>query len=532
MRRIVSLWLPQFPVERLIRDMPRRERPPMDQPLVLVQAGPHGLRLAACSAAARIRGLKPGERLADARARVPNLVSRRHEPDRDGAVLLRLVRWSERWSPFIAPDPPDGLVLDVSGIPHLFGGEAALLADMAAKFRRLGFTVRLSLAGTAAAAWALARYAPPLPPAGRGVGGEGPGALQSAPIVAPGREASALAALPVEALGLDVETCEALRRLGLKRIGQLHDLPRASLARRFRGGAASPLMARLDQALGLAETPIAPLGPPPVLAVREALIEPLVSAEGVTGLIEHLARAFCARLEKAGGGALRIVVKLYRVDGSRAVIPVGLVQGCHDPRHLARLIVPKLEAIDLGYGIEAGTMEAVEIAAMAPAQGDLLAGPIARGSPLAELADRILNRYERLRLARLEAAGSHVPERAERMAAPLPLPPAPPCKGEGGGGTPSRPVVLFDRPEPVAAIAAVPDGPPVRFTWRRVARPVVRAEGPERIAPEWWRDGAECERARDYYVIEDSAGRRYWLFREGLYGEDRQPAWFIHGLFA
>ncbi|HUF44018.1 MAG TPA: DNA polymerase Y family protein, partial [Aestuariivirgaceae bacterium] len=290
----------------------------MDQPLVLVQAGPHGLRLAACSAAARIRGLKPGERLADARARVPNLVSRRHEPDRDGAVLLRLVRWSERWSPFIAPDPPDGLVLDVSGIPHLFGGEAALLADMAAKFRRLGFTVRLSLAGTAAAAWALARYAPPLspfaargvggegeqmagfceapallPPAGRGVGGEGPGALQSAPIVAPGREASALAALPVEALGLDVETCEALRRLGLKRIGQLHDLPRASLARRFRGGAASPLMARLDQALGLAETPIAPLGPPPVLAVREALIEPLVSAEGVTGLIEHLARAFC-----------------------------------------------------------------------------------------------------------------------------------------------------------------------------------------------------------------------------------------------
>jgi protein ImuB len=335
--------LPQFPVERLIRDMPRQERPPMDQPLVLVQAGPHGLRLAACSAAARIRGLKPGERLADARARVPNLVARRHEPDRDGAVLLRLVRWSERWSPFIAPDPPDGLVLDVSGIPHLFGGEAALLADMAAKFRRLGFTVRLSLAGTAAAAWALARFSAfpplekgraregidrasavgrrrpvnphpalradlplsgggeeagfceasaPLPPAGRGVGGEGPGALQSAPIVAPGREASALAALPVEALGLDVETCEALRRLGLKRIGQLHDLPRASLARRFRGGAASPLMARLDQALGLAETPIAPLGPPPVLAVREALIEPLVSAEGVTGLIEHLARAF------------------------------------------------------------------------------------------------------------------------------------------------------------------------------------------------------------------------------------------------
>ena len=520
---------------------------------MLVQAGAHGLRLTACSTAARSLGLKPGERLADARARVPHLVSRLHEPDRDAAVLLKLSRWSERWSPFIAPDPPDGLMLDVTGIAHLFGGEAALLADMTAKFRRLGFTARLSLAGTAPAAWALARYSSPLTPhAGRGVGGEG-GFSEAPPspfpIVPPGAEAGALAALPVEALGLDGETCETLRRLGLKRIGQLHDLPRASLARRFREPLASPLTTRLDQALGLAETPIAPLGPPPVFAVREALIEPLVSAQGVAGLIEHLAQAFCVRLEKAGRGALRLLVKLYRVDGSRAVIPLGLVQGSHDAGHLARLIAPRLESIDLGFGIEAGTMEAVEVAPVAPAQNDFIAGR-AHGSPLAELADRILNRFERLTLARLEAAESHVPERAEKMAPPLAPTPALPHKGGGrrarprkppsplwgGAGGGARPVVLFDRPEPVEAMAAVPDGPPVRFTWRRVARPVVRAEGPERIAPEWWRDGAGRDGAtastRDYYVIEDSAGRRYWLFREGLYGEGKQPAWFIHGLFA
>jgi protein ImuB len=555
---------------------------PASQPLVLVQAGAHGLRLAACSTAARSLGLRPGERLADARARVPHLVSRLHEPEKDAAVLLKLVRWSERWSPFVAPDSPDGLMLDVTGVAHLFGGEAALLADMTAKFRRLGFTAKLGLAGTAPAAWALARYSSsvpsscqrrlasnrdtptvptvPLDPSlrwGDGNSGEAAGFSEAPlappspfPIVPPGAEASALAALPVEALGLDGETCQTLRRLGLKRIGQLHDLPRASLARRFREPLASPLTARLDQALGLAETPIAPLGPRPVFTVREALIEPLVSAQGVAGLIEHLAQAFCARLEKASRGALRLLVKLYRVDGSRAVIPLGLVQGSHDPRHLARLIAPRLESIDLGFGIEAGTMEAVEVAPVAPAQTDFIAGR-AHGSPLAELADRILNRFERLTLARLEAAESHVPERAERPAPPLPPPRPSPTRGEGkgrkgikkppspswgGAGGGARPVVLFDRPEPVEAIAAVPDGPPVRFTWRRVARPVVRAEGPERIAPEWWRDGAGRDGAtastRDYYVIEDSAGRRYWLFREGLYGEEKQPAWFIHGLFA
>jgi protein ImuB len=554
---------------------------------VLVQAGARGLRLAACSAAALACGLRPGERLADARARVPRLAARRHEPDRDAAVLLKLVRWSERWSPFIAPDPPDSLILDVTGIPHLFGGEAALLADMAAKFHRLGFTANPALAGTPAAARALARYGtvPPIPsscqrrlasnrdtPAvptaldpslrwGDGNSGEAAGFSEAPlappspfPIVAPGAEASALAFLPVEALGLDGETCSALRRLGLKRIGQLDALPRASLARRFRERVTSPLLVTLDHALGRAETPIAPLGPRPMFTVRQALVEPLSSPEGVAGLIEHLAHDFCAGLEKAGRGALRVAVKLYRMDGSRAVIPLGLVQSCHDPRHLARLIAPKLEGLDLGYGIEAGTMEAVETSSLAPAQNDLLAGRT-QGAPLAELADRILNRFERLTLARLEAAESHVPERAETLAQPLP--PTPPLPHKGGGGrteplkTPpspsrgaiwggdgggaeagcrSRPVVLFDRPEPVEAMAAVPDGPPVRFTWRRVARHVARAEGPERIAPEWWR-GAPA-RTRDYYVIEDSAGRRYWLFREGLYGEDARPAWFIHGLFA
>lgn len=620
MRRIVSLWLPHFPIERLIRAARRHGKPPPmgpGQPLALVESGAHGLRLAACDERARARGLRPGERLADARARAPDLASRPHEPDKDAALLLKLVRWSERWSPCIAPDPPDGLLLDVTGIPHLFGGEAALLSDLAAKFRRLGFTVRLGLAGTAAAAWAVARYAesPPLEkgrvregidPHPRGqslpaainpqpalradpgsspgqalpLSGGGDGGFAEAPlpwigdrgdsldapappfpIVPPGGEREALAALPVAALGLDAETCATLRRLGLKRIGQLYDVPRASLARRFHGDAAMPLLVRLDQAVGVAETPLTPLGPPPVFAARRTVVEPLVTPEAVTALTEHLVRAFCAGLEEAGHGARRLLLKLYRVDGSRAVVPAGLVEGSHAPDHLMRLITPKLEAVDLGFGVEAATIEAVETAPVAPAQGDFL-GRRPAASTLSQLADRILNRYERLALARLRPVESHIPERAE-TAAPLSSPTLPPPQpsptrgegaqaapalelpsplwgGDGGGGSadlstfsPARPLLLLDRPEPVTAIAAVPDGPPVRFTWRRLARRVVRSQGPERIEPEWWRDGSAA-RSRDYYVVEDASGRRYWLYREGRYGEDGkpQPAWFIHGLFA
>lgn len=539
MRRIVSLWLPQFPVERLMYEA-RRQGTPLPkapgQPLALIEAGAKGLRLAACDTAAIARGLKPGERLADARARVPDLASRVHEPDRDAAMLLKLVRWCERWSPCIAPDPPDGLLLDVSGIPHLFGGEAALLADVEAKFRRLGFTAKLALAGTVAAAWALARYAAPFP------------------IIPPGGERAALSALPVEALGLEPETSETLRRLGLKRIGQLYYVPRASLARRFGNDAAAPLLVRLDQALGAADMPLSPMSPQPVFAVRKAVSEPLATAEGVMAITEHLAKTFCRRLEKEGKGALRLLLKLYRVDGSRAVIPAGLVKGSHDPRHLIRLLAPRIEAVDLGFGIEAVTLEAVETVAVAPAQGHFMGGRLASGTELAELADRILNRYERLALVRLEAIESPVPERAEaavhipglppslpspargeesKGASPTPLsPPLWGRDGEGGGSeSPARPLLLLDRPEPILVIAEVPEGPPMRFTWRRVARRVVRAEGPERILPEWWRDGS-AKRSRDYYIIEDEKGRRYWLYREGLYGGDGKPAWFVHGLFA
>ncbi len=508
-----------------------------DQPFVLVKTSSKGLRLAALDEAARTHGLAIGERLTDARAKVPHLASSLHDKSADLAMLLQLARWTERWSPWIAMDVPNGLLLDITGIAHLFGGEDMMLADIKDRFKKLGFTVHPGLAGTQKAAWALARFAP------------------DTPIAPENDERNVLKPLPVEALGLDGKTCHTLRRLGLKSIGQLYDIPRASLARRFRSFEKSKtkasrcrsnnieeIVVQLDQALGLADHPLDPLTHPPVFTVRHALLEPLISANGIKTIIARLSEALCTRLQDAGHGALRVTCKLYRSDGSRIILPTGLARPSRDAHHIARLFEFKLDTIDAGFGIDAATLEANEVVPLELTQSSLTPGSRLRdGSALAELADRIANRPGGSALTSLMPVASHIPEQAQK---PTPVgfaePDQPDLLGQttntyAANDTPVRPITLLERPESVRVIATVPDGPPVRFTWRHIAHHVVRAEGPERLAPEWWHIQAKRrERLRDYYIVEDDTGRRYWLYREGLYGDPLtpEPQWFIHGLFA
>ncbi|NNE21575.1 MAG: DNA polymerase Y family protein [Rhizobiales bacterium] len=528
MRRILSLWLPQFPIERLSIDLTRAGAAlpyEPDQPFALVETGPKGLRLVAVDEVARACGLVTGERLTDARAKVPHLASAVHDAQADLSALLKLARWAERWSPWVALDPPDGLMLDITGIAHLFRGEKAMLAGIKTCFEGLGLTVIPGLAGTQKAARALARFSP------------------EAPIARQNGEREALKPLPVDALGLDSETCHTLHRLGLKTIGQLYDIPRASLARRFRKTDAGEIVAQLDQALGLAEHPLDPLTSPPVFAVRHVLPEPLISNEGIETIISSLAEALCMRLHDAGQGARHVTCKLYRSDGSRITIPAGLACPSRDPRHIAGLFRYRLDSIDAGFGIDAATLEANEAAPLDLTQSSLAPGNappnrLRDGSALAELADRIANRPDGAGLKRLAPVESHIPERAQ-VSRPIGFaePDQPDLIGNRPttGDTPTRPITLLERPESVRVIATVPDGPPVRFTWRRLAHRIVRAQGPERIAPEWWRSATKLnQRPRDYYIVEDEAGRRYWLYREGLYGDPGtpEPQWFIHGLFA
>ncbi len=502
MRRIVSIWFPEFSLEGFIRGRMKAGKSPLpgDMPFALVETGAKGLRLAAVNAVAKNLGLLPGQRLADARAAVPGLLTERHEPGHDRASLLGLCHWMERYSPWVSPSPPDGILLDVTGIPHLFGGEPQMLAAMRQRLAGYGYTAQAAIAPTIGAAWALARY-----------------------------EGERLEVLPVEALRIDADAARTLRRLGLKTIGSLLAIPRASLARRFRGEtSAENILLRLDEATGHREEVLNPLAPPSSFIAHRAFMEPVITSEGLEMALTDLITALIGDLEKKSQGATRLTLKLFRTDASRVEIPVGLSAPTHDLRHLLRILKPKLEIIDAGFGIDAMTLEACETGPAIVQQYGFMENGNSLGLEL--LNDRVMNRHE-TEIAALQPVESHIPERAE-----LPQFRHPGESRDHRARRPiqqknNRPLLIFDRPEATTVIAAVPDGPPMRFTWRRITRRVVKSQGPERLAPEWWRLN-ENGNPRDYYTVEDEQGRRYWLYREGLYGEveGAPPKWFVQGL--
>lgn len=513
MSRMVSVWLPALPIERLKRM--RNGKPfPVDRPFALVGSEDRGLLLTALNAAALSAGLSPGLGLADARAICPQLATAAAAPEKDAVCLLALARWSGRYSPSLNVDGDDGLWLDVSGVPHLFGGARALLDDMAMRFARLGFNARIALAEALGGAHALARYA------------------HSSSIIVPQEKiAEALAPLPVEALRLDSDITRLLKHLGLKRIGQLYDLPRTSLERRFHSReAAEAVLHRLDQALGRRDEPHNPLLPTPNYAARLPFPEPLITHEGIVASLDHLAEKLCQALNLARRGARRLSLTLHRADGTSAVIDTGLSAPCREPSHLARLFEDRVCAIDVGFGVDLMALAALATEPLLPAQ-TAFAKNDDRGRQ-EPLIDRLASRLSGGAVHRLFSRESHMPERAQEMRSALA---GASLWSEQGPAKPARPCLLFAEPEPVDVLAEIPEGPPARFTWRRVTRRVVKTEGPERIAPEWWRElvRSSGSRPRDYYRIEDEDGHRYWVFRAGLYGDSGTdlPAWFLHGVF-
>jgi protein ImuB len=502
---MISVWLPLLPLERLKRD----RSVPDDRPFALVGQAERGLLLTAINARSESEGLFTGQALADARAICPRLLTAPADPAQDARALLALARWAGRYSPHRNGDGLDGLRLEITGIPHLFGGEAALLADLATRLAGLGFTARLALAPTLGAAHALARFA-------------------RAPrtIVPPGKMRAALAALPIEALRLAPPIVSLLKRLGLKRIGQLYDLPRASLQHRFPAkDAAEAVLLRLDQALGTKEEPSRPLLPAPCHVAQAAFPEPLITAEGVAASLDRLAATLCATLMRKQAGAKRVRLAIHRSDGSVIEIEAGFSAPARDPQHLLLLLQDKVANLDVGFGIELMRLEAHVVEPLPLAQTTLVEPQ--RKESAATLVDRLANRLRPQAVQRLLLAQSHVPERAQTSRSAIA------CASSWGvlPTKPPRPPLLLSDPEPLDVVAEIPEGPPARFIWRRVTRRVVKAEGPERIAPEWWRETQA--RPRDYYRIEDDDGRRYWVFREGLYRESAGdlPRWYLHGVF-
>lgn len=517
--------------------------------MVLVSETAHGPRIDSANRAAREAGARAGMRLADARALYPQLVAVPSDPAGDRATLEKLALWAQRWGPWSALDPPDGLLVDVTAVAHLFGGEERLLADVQAALARRGFAACAAIAPTAGAAWALAHYGPERailpqsspsggggpPQAGRRGCGEdrpppsGPAGLPPPPT---GEDLpTPLADLPVAALRLDDDVLTVLRRLGLKRLGDLGGIGREALARRFRdrkSPAANPLV-RLDQLLGRVPEPLLPVVAPDLPLVQRRLMEPIRHRALLDRVVEDLVGDMVRALEGRGAGARRLELGLWRVDGEVIVRPLELAAASRDPAHLARLFTGKLDAIDAGLGIELARLRASWCEPMAMAQGDIEAAAERHGTSLSAMVDRLSVRLGPRAVSRPVLHASHVPERSQRWEAAL----APEPVTQGQLRFHARPLKLLDKAEPIAVLYASPDGYPQRFRWRGEVHEVARVEGPERIAPEWWRERGSA-RLRDYYRVEDGAGRRYWIYRLGLAGDGRggMPEWFLQGLCA
>lgn len=466
---------------------------------------------------ARHAGLHRGQSHADARAALPALVTAPAGPEAELAALHALALWAERLSPLVALDGRDGLMLDLSGVTHLFGGEAGFLAEAGRLLDKAGIPARIAIADTIGAAWALARFAPD-------------GAL----IAASGATRAALAGLPVAALRLSPVNALLLRRLRLRRIGDLHALPRAGLARRLRDADGLGVVQRLDQALGLAPEPLVPLRPPLPYQARVNLAEPVTELDGVVWQLGELAQALVRQLDHGELGARQLELAAFRSDGTVGHVAVRTSAPTRDVGHMLRLFSEAgLERLELRFGADALMLTAVATERLLLRQRELAAergNHAADPAALAVLIDRLQARLGERAVRRPMAKESWLPERSElwEPAGPEATPPGhPPLLGP-------RPILLLHPPEPITALAELPDGAPARFTWRRVPHRVMRAAGPERIAREWWRGGAKPSGTRDYYRVEDEQGRRYWLFRQGLFERqegEHLPTWFMHGIF-
>jgi protein ImuB len=529
------LWLQHWPIDRRLSRREDSAAPAEEVPFATVTDAAGKRFLAAVNPAAAAAGLAPGMPLADALSFFPGLAIFPAEPAEDAAALRRLAEWCGRYSPWTAPDGTDGVKIEITGSAHLWGGEAALAADLATRLDRRHLAGRIAIADTLGAAWATARFTEDNSPV----------------ILPPGDCLAPLAPLPVEALRLDPSTTQGLRRVGLKRIGDLAAMPRDTLARRF----GEMVTRRLDQAQGDLPEPLSPLGEAPTRRVRLSFAEPISDPADLLRATERLVEDLVPRLAQEGTGARQLDLGFYRVDGRVERIRLGTARPSRDLRHLTALFKERLETVDPGLGIEDVILAAFAVEPLLPKQIGLPGHPAGnQASSLAPLFDRLGNRLGLAAVSKLEPRESHIPERAsvripfgETLASPV----APAKAGAQGQpapwpGTldprfrgddetrPPRPIRLFKPPEPVEAFWLLPDDPPFRFAWRRRRHRVTRADGPERIADEWWQPegSGAVDAVRDYYRVEDEGGRRFWLFRAGFHGGDQPPRWFVHGVFS
>ncbi|MDB5484970.1 MAG: hypothetical protein JWR29_874 [Tardiphaga sp.] len=522
-RRILSLRLPRLPTDRIRRIHARNEDASLDRGCIVVAKHKNALQISALDAHAETRGLEIGLPLANARAVCPNVQVFDEDIVADAKLLSDIADWCDRYTPLVALDPPHALLLDITGCAHLFGGEAALLNAVCAALTAQDFVVSAAIAGTATCASTLSR-------------------ITHGRVVRAGEEAHAVKALPVAALGAEATITRGLRRAGLKTIGDVVARATHEIAARF----GADFTGLLDQALGHSDAPISPRKPLPDYIVEKRFADPVATDAVIAATLAALAQTLVSAMEQQGKGARRLEAVFFRTDGAVRTLAVEAGQPVTNADMIDRLFRERLDALadplDPGFGFDLIRLSASRTEIVVQNQRDLDAHAHTNDDRSA-LIDRIAARIGGRRVVVHLPVDTHLPERAARVApaqhnvaiAALAQWPEP-----AADEPPLRPLRLFERPERIEVpFAQVPDGPPARFRWRRMLYIVARAEGPERIAMEWWKRHAEGP-TRDYFRIEDETGLRFWIYRNGLYGheidpetkEPVPPGWFVHGLFA
>jgi protein ImuB len=522
-RRILSLWLPRLPIDRIKRQLWQSNATPVNLPSVVVAKQNNALQIFALDDAAARLGLEVGLPLANARAICPELRVFDADEAADARILNEIADWCDRFTPLVALDPPYGLFLDITGCAHLFGGEVALMRMVCNALTRRGFAVSSAVAGTSVCARTMTRH----------VCGQ---------IIGDGEEAEAVMPLPVSALGADDAITRGLRRAGLKTIGDVASRARHEITARF----GADFTTLLEHALGQGDAPISPRKPLPDYIVEKRFAEPVATEGVISATLSRLAETLVMSMDRQGKGARQLEASFFRTDGAVRTIVVDTGRPVTQGEIVDRLFRERLDALndplDPGFGFDLIRLSASRTEIVVQQQRDLDAN-VHDNDELAALIDRIAARIGGRRVVVYLPQDTHIPERAV-LAAPAQHHLAAamhatwPARVEGE--PPLRPLRLFEKPEPIKVpFATVPDGPPHHFTWRRANHAVVRVEGPERIAMEWWKQNGQAL-TRDYFRVEDEAGLRFWIYRDGLYGselvtEEGKPApsnWFVHGLFA
>jgi protein ImuB len=551
-RRILSLWLPRLPTDRIQRQLARGSAAPAkavssaagtgsrsnqvdadcavenaskqeNLPCIVVAKQNNALQISALDDAATHLGLEVGLPLANARAICPHLQVFDADEVADARALNIIADWCDRFTPLVALDFPHGLFLDITGCAHLFGGEAALMQIICEALTRQGFAVSAGIASTSICARTMTRYI-------------------SGKIIRDGEEADAVWPLPVFALGAEDSITRGLRRAGLKTIGDVASRARHEITARF----GADFTTLLEQALGQGDVPISPRKPLPDYIVEKRFPEPIATEGVIAVTLSRLAQTLVTAMDRQGKGARRLEASFFRTDGAVRTIVVDTGQPVTKSGVMDRLFRERLDALndplDPGFGFDLIRLSASRTEIVVQQQRDLDAN-VHDNDELAALIDRIAARIGGRRVVVHLPQDTHIPERAV-LAAPAQHHFAAamlatwPARVEGE--PPLRPLRLFEKPEPIKVpFATVPDGPPHHFTWRRADHAVVRVEGPERVAMEWWKQNGQTL-TRDYFRIEDEAGLRFWIYRDGLYGSELvtaegKPAasnWFVHGLFA